>query len=63
MKISCKSKKLNFIIRIYCTNQICDLTIHVVQWLHAISIPISSPCPSQRNKGIGFGPFYCGHTH
>jgi hypothetical protein len=25
--------------------------------------PISSPCPFERNKGVGCGSFYCGCTH
>ncbi len=25
--------------------------------------PISSPCPFERNKGVGCGPFYCECTH
>jgi hypothetical protein len=25
--------------------------------------PISSPCPFERNKGVGCGSFYCGCTY
>ncbi len=33
-----------------------------MQWLHAISMSNSSPCPFERNKGIGCGSFYYEHT-
>jgi len=39
------------------------LNHNFVQSLHAISISNFKYIPFEKDKGVGFGSFYCGYTH